>query len=57
MSASAFDPFGHVTSFAYGNGLTTTRTYYPKSERLQSITCGTVFSRTYPILRPMTSPI
>ena len=50
VNANAYDQFGHVTNFVYGNGLTTTRTYYPKSERLESITCGSggsVFSRTY----------
>lgn len=47
VSASAYDQFGHVTGFAYGNGLSTTYTYYPKSERLQNIACGSVFNRTY----------
>jgi RHS repeat-associated protein len=47
VSAANIDEFGHVTSFAYGNGLTTTRSYYSTSKRLSSITCGSVFSRTY----------
>jgi len=50
VSASGYDQFGHVTSFTYGNGLSTTYAYYPKSERLQSISCpssGSVFNRTY----------
>ena len=50
VSASAYDQFGHVTTFVYGNGLTTTRTYYPHSERLETISCGSggsVFNRTY----------
>jgi RHS repeat-associated protein len=47
VSAANYDEFGHVTSFAYGNGLTTTRGYYSVSKRLQSISCGSIFSRTY----------
>ncbi len=47
VSAANIDEFGHVTSFLYGNNLTTTRTYYSTSKRLQSIACGSVFSRTY----------
>ena len=47
VSAANIDEFGHVTNFSYGNGLTTARGYYSTSKRLSSITCGTVFSRTY----------
>jgi RHS repeat-associated protein len=47
VSAGNYDEFEHVTSFAYGNGLTTTRGYYSVSKRLQSIACGSVFSRTF----------
>ena len=47
VAATGFDEFGHVTNFSYGNGLTTTRSYYSTSKRLQSIVCGSVFSRTY----------
>jgi RHS repeat-associated protein len=46
-SANAFDEFGHTTNFVYGSGLTTTRGYYSVSKRLQNITAGSVFSRTY----------
>ena len=48
VSASAYDEFEHVTGFAYGNGLTTTRGYFSISKRLQSISAGSsgsVFSR------------
>jgi RHS repeat-associated protein len=48
VSASAYDEFEHVTSLAYGNGLTTTRGYFSVSKRLQSISAGSsgsVFSR------------
>ena len=50
VSASYYDEFGHITNFAYGNGVTTTRGYYSVSKRLQSITSGptgTVFSRAF----------
>jgi RHS repeat-associated protein len=47
VSAGNYDEFGHVTSFAYGNSLTTTRSYYSNSKRLQSISAGSVFSRNY----------
>jgi len=50
VSANAYDQFGHVTNFTYGNTLTTTRSYYSKSERLEGISCGSsgsVFNRTY----------
>jgi len=47
INASGYDQFGHATNFSYGNGLTTIRGYYPVSQRLQSITAGSVFSRTY----------
>jgi len=46
-TASAFDEFGHVTNFVYGSTLTTTRSFYPTSKRLQSITAGSTFTRTY----------
>ena len=47
ISASGYDEFGHATNFLYGNSLTTTRGYYAVSKRLQSITCGSIFSRTF----------
>jgi RHS repeat-associated protein len=47
VAATGFDEFGHVTSFAYGNTLTTTRSYYSASKRLQTISCGSVFSRSF----------
>jgi RHS repeat-associated protein len=50
VSAGGYDEFGHTTNFVYGNTLTTTRSYYSVSKRLQSISSGTsgsVFSRTY----------
>jgi RHS repeat-associated protein len=50
VPASAYDTFGRVTNFSYGNGVTTTRTYYPVSDRLQNISAGasgSIFSRTY----------
>ena len=47
VAATGFDEFGHVTNFSYGNGLTTTCSYYSTSKRLQNISCGSVFSRTY----------
>ena len=49
VNASAYDEFEHVTSFAYGNSLTTTRGYFSVSKRLQSISAGSsgsVFSRS-----------
>ena len=46
-SAAYIDEFGHVTNFSYGNGLTTKRSYYSTSKRLQSIVCGSVFTRTF----------
>lgn len=46
-SSTAFDEFDHATNFVYGNGLTTTRSYYSVSKRLQTITAGSVFTRTY----------
>jgi len=50
VPAAAYDAFGHVTNFTYQSGLTTTRTFYPISQRLESISAGasgSVFSRTY----------
>jgi RHS repeat-associated protein len=47
INASGYDEFGHSTNFAYGNGVTTTRSYYSKSKRLQTITAASVFTRTY----------
>ena len=44
------DEFGHVTQFTYGNTLTTTRSYYSVSKRLQNISSGSggsVFNRAY----------
>ena len=45
--ASAFDEFEHVTSFTYGSTLATTRSYYSTSKRLETISAGSVFSRTF----------
>jgi len=50
VAATGFDEFGHVTNFVYGNNLTTTRSYYSVSKRLQTISAGSggsVFSRTF----------
>jgi RHS repeat-associated protein len=50
VSAANYDEFGHVTNFLYGNGVTTTRGYYPVSKRLKNIASGptgTVFSRNF----------
>jgi RHS repeat-associated protein len=47
INAAGYDQFGHVTNFSYGNGVATTRAYYPVSQRLKTITAGSVFSRTY----------
>ena len=50
VPASAYDSFGRVTNFSYGNSVTTTRTYFPVSDRLQNISAGasgSIFSRTY----------
>lgn len=49
-NAASYDEFGHVTNFVYGNTLTTTRSFYPVSKRLQTISSGSsgsVFSRSY----------
>jgi RHS repeat-associated protein len=47
VTANAYDEYGHVTNFVYGNTLSTTRLFYPVSKRLQSVTAGSVFSRTF----------
>ncbi|MGH7953071.1 MAG: RHS repeat-associated core domain-containing protein, partial [Limisphaerales bacterium] len=50
VNAADIDEFGHVTSFAYGNGLTTTRSYYSNSKRLESVSAGSggsIFNRNY----------
>ena len=50
VSASGYDEFGRVTNFVYGNGLTTARTYYPVSKRLETISAGSsgaMFKRTF----------
>ncbi|MGA2280262.1 MAG: toxin TcdB middle/N-terminal domain-containing protein [Verrucomicrobiota bacterium] len=47
VSAANIDEFGHVTNFSYGNGLTTTNSYYSVSKRLKTISAGSVFNRTY----------
>jgi YD repeat-containing protein len=47
VSANAYDEFGHVTNFVYGNGLSTIRAFYPISKRLKSVTAGSVFTRTF----------
>jgi RHS repeat-associated protein len=46
-TATDYDQYGHLTGFSYGNNLATTKSYYPNSERLESISSGSVFSRTY----------
>jgi RHS repeat-associated protein len=46
-AATAFDEFDHVTNFVYGNSLTTTHSYYSNSKRLETISAGSVFTRTY----------
>jgi RHS repeat-associated protein len=49
-NATSYDEFDHLTGFSYGNGLTTARSYYSVSKRLQSISSGSggsVFTRTY----------
>jgi len=47
VTASGYDEFGHATNFLYGNNLTTTRNYYSNSKRLQKISCGSVFTRSF----------
>jgi len=47
VSANAYDEFGHVTNFVYGNTVSTTRKFYPISKRLESVTAGSVFTRTF----------
>ena len=47
VAASGYDEFGHATNFLYGNNLTTTRSYYSNSKRLQKISCGSVFTRSF----------
>ena len=47
VTTTGFDEFDHVTNFAYGNNLTTSRGYYSVSKRLQTIAAGSIFSRTY----------
>ena len=50
VNANAYDQYGHVTSFGYGSGLASTRTYYPISDRLETVSAGiagSVFKRTY----------
>ena len=50
VAATGYDEFGHVTNFAYGNSLTTARSYYSTSKRLKTISCGSggsIFNRTY----------
>jgi len=47
VNAGAYDEYGHVTNFLYGNGLATTRAFYPISKRLESVTAGSVFTRSF----------
>jgi RHS repeat-associated protein len=51
VSANAYDEFGHVTNFVYGNSVSTVRSFYSVSKRLQSVTAssssGTMFTRTF----------
>ncbi|HEY1787839.1 MAG TPA: toxin TcdB middle/N-terminal domain-containing protein [Verrucomicrobiae bacterium] len=47
VPAAAYDAFEHVTNFSYGNSLSTTRTYFPVSERLEYISAGSVFTRSF----------
>jgi len=48
VNATGYDEFGHLTNFVYGNGLTTTRSYYSVSKRLKSIsTSPSVFSKSF----------
>ena len=47
VSGGAYDEFDHVTNFVYGNGLSTTRAFYPVSKRLKSVTAGSMFTRTF----------
>ena len=51
VTAGGYDEFGHATNFAYGNGLTTARSFYSVSKRLLSLTSSgtsnSVFSRTF----------
>jgi hypothetical protein len=52
VNANAYDEFGHVTNFVYGNGVSTVRSFYSVSKRLQSVTAsnttsGMIFNRTF----------
>jgi len=50
VSAGNYDQFDRATNLLYGNGLTTTRTYYSVSQRLETIAAGSsgsVFNRTF----------
>jgi RHS repeat-associated protein len=50
ISAGNYDVFEHATNFTYGNSLTTIRTYYPVSARLEKIavgSSGSIFTRSY----------
>ena len=47
INAGNYDEFGHATNYVFGNALTTTRSYYAISKRLQTIAAGAVFTRTY----------
>lgn len=46
-AAANIDEFGHVLQFAYGNGVTTTRSNYSTSKRLYSLSAPSVFTRDY----------
>ena len=57
VTANAYDEFGHVTNFVYGNGLSTTRSFYPVSKRLKSVTArftGMILPGRSPIHRART---
>jgi len=47
VSATGYDEFGHVTNFVYGNGISTARLFYPVSKRLESVTAGSIFTRSF----------
>ncbi len=47
ITSSSYDEFGHATNFSFGNGVSTTRSYYSASKRLYNISAGSVFSRTF----------
>ncbi|MCO5050791.1 MAG: pre-toxin TG domain-containing protein [Verrucomicrobiae bacterium] len=46
-NAANFDAFGRVLQFSFGNSTTTTRSNYPTSQRLYSLSVPGVFARDY----------